>query len=172
VKQTTSVTPSWTLRAATPGDAAAIASIWHVGWADGHLGHVPDALVAHRQREHFAGLAERRVGGTTVATSGGAVVGFVTVAGDEVEEIYVAPVARGTGVAGALLVHAEAIVAERADVAWLAVVAGNTRARRFYERHGWHDAGPITYRAEVDGGRLDVPCRRYERRVRPAPDQT
>jgi len=83
-----------------------------------------------------------------------------------VEQVYVAAAARGTGVAAELLGHGESIVARQADVAWLAVVAGNARARRFYERQGWHDAGPITYLAEVEGGRLEVPCRRYECRVR------
>jgi GNAT superfamily N-acetyltransferase len=158
--------PGWALRAATADDAAAIASIWHGGWADGHLGNVPDGLVAHRHPEHFARLAESRIANTTVATSGDEVIGFVTVVGDEVEEVYVAPQARGSAVASALLAHAESVVAERADVAWLAVVAGNARARRFYERQGWRDAGPITYMAEIDGGRFEVPCHRYERRVR------
>jgi GNAT superfamily N-acetyltransferase len=162
------VTTTWALRPAVAADAAATAAIWHAGWADGHLGHVPEALVAHRQPDHFARLAGGRVADTTVAVSGGEVVGFVTVVADEVEQVYVAAAARGTGVAGALLARAEAIVAERAPVAWLAVVAGNARARRFYERSGWHDAGPITYLAEIDGGRIEVPCRRYERRVRPA----
>jgi len=156
----------WSLRPAEPDDAAAIAAIWHAGWADGHLGHVPGELVAHRQADHFARLAEGRIAHTTVATSSADVIGFVTVVGDEVEQVYVAAAARGSGVAAALLAHAESVVAERADVVWLAVVAGNARARRFYERCGWHDAGSITYLAEIDGGRFEVPCRRYERRVR------
>jgi GNAT superfamily N-acetyltransferase len=160
---------AWTLRPATADDAEAIASIWHAGWADGHLGHVPDGLVAHRRPEHFARLAEVRIADTTVAATDRAVIGFVTVVGDEVEEVYVAPEARGSGVAAALLAHAESTAAGQADVAWLAVVAGNARARRFYERQGWHDAGPIAYFAEIDGGRFEVPCRRYERRLRGTP---
>jgi hypothetical protein len=52
-------------------------------------------------------------------------------------------------------------------VAWLAVVAGNARARRFYAREGWHDAGPFEYVAQVDGGGIPLACHRYERRVRP-----
>jgi beta-phosphoglucomutase-like phosphatase (HAD superfamily) len=44
----------------------------------------------------------------TLARAGLADAFAVTVAGDEVEEVYVAPVARGTGVAGALLAQAEA----------------------------------------------------------------
>ena len=34
----------------------------------------------------------------------------------------------------------------------LGTPAGHVRARRFYEREGWHDAGHIAYAAQVDGG--------------------
>jgi len=47
-----------------------------------------------------------------------------------------------------------------------AVVAGNSRARRFYERHGWHDAGAFVYAAEIAGTSFPVPSHRYEKRVR------
>jgi hypothetical protein len=53
-------------------------------------------------------------------------------------------------------------IATRFAAGWLAVVAGNARARRFYERNGWRDAGAIDYAAEIRGGTLPVPCRRYE----------
>jgi hypothetical protein len=46
--------------------------------------------------------------------------------------------------------------------AWLAVVPGNARARRFYERRGWADDGPFDYLAP---GGIAVPCRRYVKRV-------
>jgi hypothetical protein len=46
-------------------------------------------------------------------------------------------------------------------VAWLAVVPGNARARRFYERSGWADDGGFDYVA----GEITVPCRRYVKRV-------
>jgi hypothetical protein len=49
--------------------------------------------------------------------------------------------------------------------AWLAVVPGNTRARRFYERSGWADAGPLDKRITYDGGVVTVPCRRYVKPV-------
>ena len=34
-------------------DGDAIASIWYSGWGDGHLGNVPDELVAIRTKESF-----------------------------------------------------------------------------------------------------------------------
>jgi putative acetyltransferase len=48
-------------------------------------------------------------------------------------------------------------------MAWLVVVTGNVRARRFYERKGWRDVGATLDRAEIPGGTLPVPSRRYEK---------
>jgi GNAT superfamily N-acetyltransferase len=155
-----------TLRPATSADLEAIADVWHRGWQDGHLGHVPDALLPHREIVHFRERVPPRIPTTTVATIGSTVVGFVTVHDDEAEQVYVAASARGGGVANVLLRHAEQVIAERFDTAWLAVVAGNARARRFYERNGWRDAGGFDYGAEIRGGEVLVPCRRYEKRVR------
>ena len=160
------------LRPARDADAAAVGRIWRDGWRDGHLGHVPPALVAVRTPESFLSRAAARVGDTVVAvvtTDGGAevVAGFVMTAGDEVEQVYVAAAHRGTGVAAALLAEAERVLAAAGHPeAWLAVVAGNTRARRFYERCGWSDAGPLDYAAKVPGrGTLPVPTHRYTKRL-------
>jgi GNAT superfamily N-acetyltransferase len=159
------VTMDFHLRPASPGDVEAIAGVWHEAWGDGHLGNVPEALMPFRGLAHFRERVPPRIPGTTVAVSGPRVVGFVTVRGDEVEEIFVARDARGSGVAAALLRHAERAIAARHDLAWLAVVDGNARARRFYERNGWRDAGAFDYAAEIPGGTLPVPSRRYEKRL-------
>jgi len=155
------------LRAATLDDVDAIATVWHRGWIDGHLGHVPEAIQEHRRLEHFRERVPPRLAQTTVATIESHVVGFVTVHDDEIEQIYLAEAARGSGVAGALLEHGEKVIAARFDVAWLAVATGNARARRFYDRQGWRDAAGIDYAAEITNGTMIVPCRRYEKRVRP-----
>jgi hypothetical protein len=49
--------------------------------------------------------------------------------------------------------------------AWLAVVVGNARARRFYERHGWADEGDLPYVVSAGGATYTSPCRRYAKRV-------
>ena len=49
--------------------------------------------------------------------------------------------------------------------AWLAVVAGNARARAFYERAGWRDEGPFDYAAASEGKTIVVPCHRYTKAV-------
>lgn len=154
-----------TLRAATPDDIEAIATLWHRGWLDGHLGHVPESLPPHRRLVDFRRRVPSRIQQTTVATLASRVAGFVTVHDDEVEQIYVAEDARAGGVANALLRHAEQMIALHFDVGWLAVVAGNTRARRFYARNGWRDAGGFDYAAEITNGPLLVPSRRYEKHM-------
>jgi ribosomal protein S18 acetylase RimI-like enzyme len=156
-------TDGWTLRGATLEDAERIAQIWHAGWRDGHLGHVPEALLPHRRLEHFRERVPPRIPATTVAVTDGELVGFVTIHDAEVEQLFVDAKARGRGIADALLRHAEERIAARFETAWLAVVEGNRRARRFYERCGWRDIGGFDYQAEIEGGRLAVPSRRYEK---------
>jgi GNAT superfamily N-acetyltransferase len=154
------------LRRATPDDAEAVASIWRDGWRDGHLGNVPDELVAARTLESFSSRAAQRVGDTVVFVVGGAVAGFVMVVDDEVEQVYVSSRHRGTGVAAALLDEAERLVRSNGhERAWLAVVSGNARARRFYERMGWTDEGAFDYPAANAGSTIPVPCLRYVKRL-------
>jgi GNAT superfamily N-acetyltransferase len=156
------VRPVVTLRQATAEDAPKIAEIWQQGWRDGHLGLVPQELVAARHRDSFWTRAVQRVNDTTVAVVDGEVAGFVMVVGDEVEQVYVAARHRGAGVADTLMSEAERQVARAGhSTAWLAVVAGNSRARRFYERRGWADGGPFDYAAAGEDGPISVPSRRY-----------
>lgn len=154
------------LRSATTADSAAVAEIWLHGWRDGHLGHVSEDLVAIRTPSSFATRAADRVADTTVADVDGTVAGFVMLDADEVEQVYVAAAHRGTGVAAALLAEAERLVAVAGySQAWLAVVAGNARARRFYERCGWVDEGAFDYPAKTATGSIAVPCHRYVKSV-------
>lgn len=46
-----------------------------------------------------------------------------------------------------VLHHNEIEIANDHRRAFLAIVDGNTRARQFYERHGWHDVGTFDYYA-------------------------
>ena len=157
------------LRPATPDDVDGVADVWHRAWADGHAGNVPDELYQYRADvDGFRDRVPGRIPGTTVAVDDGlGVVGFVTVHDDELEQLFVVRTARGGGVARDLLRAGEAAIASTGhDTAWLAVVAGNARARRFYEREGWHDAGSLEYSAEIPSGTVIVPSHRYEKRVR------
>jgi GNAT superfamily N-acetyltransferase len=151
------------VRKATSDDVEVVAEIWHIGWADGHLGHVPPELVRYRNREQFVSRARERIEGMWVAERRGQTIGFVVVKGNELEQLYVDRAARGTGVAAMLLRKGEdEIRCAGHRAAWLAVVAGNQRARSFYSRLGWRDSGPMSYMAETDAGPFAVPTHRYE----------
>lgn len=151
------------IRPAVPDDVPRIADVWESAWRDGHVGHIPDELLVHRQSDSFRTRAAQMVGRTHVAEVDGVIVGFVTLKGDELEQLFVDAAARGTGVARDLLADgARRLVAQGHARPWLAVVVGNARARHFYEREGWRDAGPLAYEAPIEGGTVVVPCRRYE----------
>ena len=155
------------IRRAVYADADHLAAIWQAGWRDAHLGRVPDALVRARTSDTFASRARANIPATLVATVDETIAGFIVIVGDELEQVYVDATHRGSGVATELLGAAERAIEEAGfPSAWLAVVAGNQRARRFYERNGWVDEGDFTYRASVENGLIDVPCRRYTKRFR------
>ncbi len=150
------------VRQAEPDDAPAIAQIWYDGWQEAHRGRVPDELVAVRTRQSFDQRVVVHLPDSSVADVDGRVVGFVMIIEDEVEQVYVAPSGRGTGVAAALLAEAERRVAAAGhDRTWLAVVADNARARRFYERNGWVDEGRFDHQAPGPNGPISVPAHRY-----------
>ena len=154
------------LRPANAEDISSIAPIWHRGWQDGHVGHVPEELSTARTERSFWSRAAQRLPDTTIAEIEGAVAGFVMVVGDEVEQVYVGEDHRGSGVASVLLAEAERRVRHSGhDTAWLAVVAGNQRARRFYAKRGWVDEGPLDYQAQGPDGPITVPSHRYVKAV-------
>ena len=152
------------MRPATGADAPVVAIIWHRGWRDGHQGHVSDELVSARTEASFRLRASQRVADTTVATVDGAVAGFIMVVEDEVEQVYVAQAHRGTGPRRSSQKPRRSSP-DGHESAWLAVVAGNARARRFYEHKGWIDRGLIDYPATTAGGPVLIPAHRYDKRV-------
>lgn len=154
------------LRPATAADMATVADIWHTAWHLAHPGHVPDGLTAARTLAAFHERTPARVDDTTVAEVDGTVVGFTMIASDEVEQVFVDPAHHGAGVAAPLLAEAERRVAAAGHAqAWLAVVVGNARARRFYERQGWLDEGDLSYDVQAGGTTYTSPCRRYVKQL-------
>jgi GNAT superfamily N-acetyltransferase len=157
------------IRRAGLEDAAAIAEVhvrtWqaayeHVFGAD----RLADIDVSRREgvARRFATAAEYD---TFVAAEGGRIVGFVASGPPEQEDedrelfaIYVLPEAWGTDAASGLM-HAalDAMRGRGAAHAILWVLDDNPRARRFYEREGWHADGS----AESEYLGVTVPLVRY-----------
>jgi ribosomal protein S18 acetylase RimI-like enzyme len=161
------VTAPITLRPARAADIEAIATLWYRAWLDAHEPLVPAAALELRHFASFRVRVPERVAGTTVATAESLVVGFVTVRGDHVEQLYLAAPMRGSGVARALLTYAETVIAARFDRAWLTVASGNTRARHFYARQGWRDVGGVDFPLPAGDSVVIVPARRYEKWLMP-----
>jgi putative acetyltransferase len=157
---------SASLRPAGDADVGAIASIWHDAWHDAHDAHVPAGLVDDRPLLYFTGRAPDLIARSTIAEDASGIVGFVTVSDDELDLLFVAVRARGSGVAGALLTDGERQIAARFDTAWLEVVTGNARARAFYARQGWRDTGPADHMVDTSGGRVLVASHHYEKWLR------
>jgi len=117
------------LRAARPLDAGVMGDILHcfqrdTDWMPDH--HSGAEAIAHCD-------VMIALGWVTVAEYAGAVVGFLARHGEEICALYLAPGARGTGVADLLMAEAKA----RSPRLWLRVIEANTRAHRFYLRAGF-----------------------------------
>ena len=64
----------------------------------------------------------------------GTVKGFIRICGDELRKLFVEPVLQGRHIGEKLLRYA----VSAHGVTWLWALEKNTRAIRFYERHGFH----------------------------------
>ena len=146
-------------RPAVEADFAPAARLWADGWAEAHIAHVPEALTRLRTVEDF----ERRLrgfgDGLRVAGPEGAPFGLCVVRGHLLDQIFVSPDARGTGLAKTLLADGEArIAAAGFDEAELDCIPENTHARTFYERMGWVDCGIEDAILESSDGPFTLPC--------------
>lgn len=172
----------------TEADVQEVSAVRVRGWQFAYAGLMPqgylDAMTPERdageRRQIFA--RTRGVISNLVAEDGtGGVTGWAalgpyrdedtpprrTPASDgELYALYVHPDMIGTGTGRALLDAALSRAAERSfPRVLLWVVKGNTRARRFYERAGFHpDGAEESY--DVDG--VPVPEVRYVKRLAPA----
>lgn len=164
---TTKTRNAVTIRAATAADVTETARVWQAAWLDGHRDHVSPALLAARDAAYFSDRTAAVVESTLLASSPDrGVVGMAIIDADELVQLAVAHSVRRRGVGGMLLQAVEARVAATHDEAWLAVVPGNSRARSLYAKHGWRDAGGMTYQAPGPAGPIPVLVRRYVKTVR------
>jgi len=85
-------------------------------------------------RAWFAGRVGDRPAAWWVARRGHRVIGYILIDGEEVDHLYVHPDSQGRGVGTALLRKAFSLSPRRV---FLATAQRNTRARAFYEKHGF-----------------------------------
>ena len=170
------------MRRARREDARAIAEVHVKTWQHAYRDLLPHDLLAGLDvdaRERFwrseLGVmpADRML---WLADSAGEVAGFASVGPSrdadapasvgEIYAIYVLPECWDRGVGADLLRRAEHDLREHGyAAATLWVLAGNERARRFYERAGWWLDGERTERI----GDVEVDEVRYRRVLEPAP---
>ncbi len=161
-------------RPASRADLDRVAEIRTQGWQRGYRGILPDehldeldasyeAARWHEFIEHFDELGQH----LEVAEHDGHIVGYVLIGPfrgvdaepgfGEVVALYVDPEWWASGAADALLSRAAELLGERCHRAGLWTFEANTRARRFYERHGWAFDGT----REATYGGVDAPHIRY-----------
>ena len=154
------------IRNAEAAEIDRLATLWYDGWKDAHLHIVPEELRQARTPESFKERLKELLPALRVAGPSGAPVGLSIVKADELYQLYVAPEARGSGVAKALIADAEAQIAAKGfAIAWLACAIGNDRAARFYEKCGWRRVGNMMNRLELPSGEYLLETWRYEKSV-------
>jgi RimJ/RimL family protein N-acetyltransferase len=167
------------VRRARPADAPAMAVVHVASWRAAYVGLVPASVLNElsvptrtASWERILADGETRGSRAWVAVLGGRIQGFVSAgpsrdADDhrgqvgEVYAIYLAPSAWGHGLGGELLRTAEDDLCDhgyRAATIW--VLAGNARARRFYQQCGY-DADGGAQNEKV--GKVVLPSVRYRR---------
>jgi ribosomal protein S18 acetylase RimI-like enzyme len=134
-------------------EVGAVAVLWHDTWHGSHDHLVPRALCEFRTKEYFRRRIEDERSTVHVSGSPGKPIALCIVSGANLDMLFVAPSERGKGIGEELLADAEArMKASGINEAYLYVALGNLGAIRFYERHGWADAGKIDKEFEVAGG--------------------
>lgn len=153
------------IRLASTGDIPALARVWHDGWHQGHA-HLSPEIAKGRPFEFFLPRIETTLPNCVVATVDNVIVGFAGWAGDGIGQVFVLPEWHGRQVAPLLLAAAEAKLKEQGHTCiWLQCQVGNTRARRFYEKHGWHVAREIDVSIGTIEGRMPQRVWRMEKHL-------
>ncbi len=153
-----------TPRAVDAAEIGQLARLWCDAWHETHARLAPPDLTRLRTLDSFAMRLRAAHPNIRAVGPPGAAVGFNVTKDDEVYQLFVAPAARGTGAARALLDDAETrLRAAGVQRAWLACAIGNARAARFYEKSGWRLAGTVVDLLETSAGAFPLEVWRYEK---------
>ncbi|MBD3679205.1 MAG: GNAT family N-acetyltransferase [Rhodobacteraceae bacterium] len=159
------------LRKLAPSELPALAQLWHDGWMETHGPNVPEALLNLRTLEDFERRLETFFDDIRVTGPLGGPTGFCAIREDELYQLFVAPEARGTGIASTLIRDGEArLAAGGVTEAWLDTVPENARARAFYEREGWQERGLESVAVDTSEGSFKMPLVVYTKQLGPPAD--
>ena len=157
---------SMNVRTAEDAELDLLARIWYDGWQDAHARILPAELARHRTLEIFRRRLQLTLRDVRVAGPPGQPLGLCINKGDELDQLYVAASARGSGLAAALLGDAEKrFSALGIQTAWLACAIGNARAAKFYEKHGWRCVGNMIGQLAIPDGVFPLEVWRYEKNL-------
>ena len=152
------------VRPAEPSDLDALATLWHDVWQVSHAALLPEELRKFRTLESFRDRIEHLLKDTRVIGPVGAPIGFCTIRGDELYQMYVSSAAQGTGAAALLMADGEArLKTNGVATTWLSCAIGNERAMRFYEKLGWRRVGVMSNPADTSAGPFPLETWRYEK---------
>ena len=164
-----------TVRRATAADAPAMGRVHVRAWQAAYRGQMPDDYLDRLRPEdraaYWDGVLRREhlPGVVLVAERDGEVVGFAAAGpspdpegAGELFAIDLDPDHWGSGAGRALLEAAQAELERMGFAEWvLWVLPGNARARRFYEKAGFHLDG-ATHDYEIGGATLPEVRYRYD----------
>jgi len=151
-------------RSARDSEVDALAHLWYAGWQDTHAAILPVELARLRTLDSFRDRLSANIRNVRVAGSSSQPLGFCMLKADELYQLYVAPAARGSGIAAVLLNDGEAWLKSRGvQTAWLACAIGNDRAARFYQKNGWNRVGNMLLQVETTDGDFPLEVWRYEK---------
>lgn len=154
------------MRNARAEDLDQLAKLWHDGWQEAHAPILPPALARYRTLPGFRSRLESAIENVRVLGRPGETLGFSLIKDDELNQLYVAPAARGAGVAVALLADAEQRLAARGvATGWLACAIGNQRAAKFYEKNLWCRVGNMNLELPTPDGIFPLEVWRYEKKL-------
>jgi len=137
-----------TIRAGRPDDGPAMGEVFTAARAA--MTYLPQLHSAGEDRAFFAGVASVCAADgchLEVAEAGGALVGFVAVAADWLNHLYVHPEWQGRRIGAALLGRAQAA---RPDGLQLWVFEANAGAQRLYARAGFEEVERTDGRANIE----------------------
>jgi GNAT superfamily N-acetyltransferase len=159
-------------RFARPSDVSRVAALYRDVWHETQAPFMPAEECKRRTLAFFVDRMSALVGTTVVEARNRSIVGFAAWSGNFVGQIYVAKAFRGTDVGTVLMARAEREMAGQGIIeAELHCVAGNNRARRFYERQGWICRGEMLEPVLGEGGEVGVAFWRMAKTLRDHPDE-